>query len=62
MLPLLFGWSEVLIIALVVLVIFGAAKIPSLMRNLGKGVRSFKEGLKDIDDDEPKKLDSSDKS
>ena len=39
------GMSEVLVIALVVLLFFGGKKIPELMKGLGKGVRSFKEGM-----------------
>lgn len=38
---------EILIIAIVVLLLFGASKIPALMRNLGKGVHSFKQGIED---------------
>ena len=52
--PLLFGsigLPEVLLIALVVLLLFGGKKIPELMRGLGKGVKSFKEGMKDVDQD-----------
>lgn len=45
------GMSEVLVIALVVLLLFGGKKIPELMKGLGKGVRSFKEGMKEIDKD-----------
>ena len=41
------GFQEVLLIALVVLLLFGGKKIPELMKGLGKGVRSFKEGLND---------------
>lgn len=51
------GMQEVLIIALVVLLFFGGKKIPELMNGLGKGVRSFKEGMNDIKKDieeEPK--------
>ena len=44
------GW-EWIIIALVVLLLFGGKKIPELMRGLGKGVKSFKEGMKDIGDE-----------
>ena len=44
------GMQEVLLIALVVLLFFGGKKIPELMKGLGKGVRSFKEGMKDIKD------------
>ena len=39
------GMQEVLVIALVVLLLFGGKKIPELMKGLGKGVRSFKEGM-----------------
>ena len=45
------GMQEVLIIALVVLLLFGGKKIPELMKGLGKGVKSFKEGMKEVDDD-----------
>ncbi len=55
-----FGWQEILIIAFIVLLLFGGKKIPELMKGLGKGVRSFKEGMKDVEnevksiDDDPK--------
>lgn len=39
------GMQEVLLIALVVLLFFGGRKIPELMKGIGKGVRSFKEGM-----------------
>ena len=45
------GGSEWIIIALVVLLLFGGKKIPELMRGLGKGVRSFKEGVNNIERD-----------
>ena len=41
------GWEWV-IIALVVILLFGGKKIPELMRGLGKGIKSFKEGMKDV--------------
>ncbi len=44
------GGQEILLIALVVLLLFGGAKIPELMRGLGKGVKSFKDGMKEMDD------------
>ena len=44
------GGQEVLLIALVVLLLFGGAKIPELMRGLGKGVKSFKEGMNEVED------------
>jgi sec-independent protein translocase protein TatA len=57
-LPLLgiIGMQEILIIAVVILVLFGGKKIPELMRGLGSGVKSFKEGMKDgmPDDDDAK--------
>ena len=40
--------SEIIIIALVILLLFGGKKIPELMRGIGKGVRSFRQGLKDV--------------
>ena len=49
------GMQEVLVIALIVILLFGGKKIPELMKGLGKGVKSFKEGMKGIDTDEPDK-------
>lgn len=43
------GMQEVLLIALVVLMFFGGRKIPELMKGLGKGVRSFKEGMNNME-------------
>jgi len=43
------GMQEILLIALVVLLFFGGKKIPELMKGLGKGVRSFKEGINGVD-------------
>lgn len=45
------GTGEIILIALVVLLIFGGKKIPELMRGLGKGVSQFKKGVKDVDDE-----------
>lgn len=44
------GWQEILLILLIVLILFGAKKIPELAKGLGKGVREFKKGLHEIDD------------
>lgn len=44
------GW-EWIIILVVILILFGGKKIPELMRSMGKGVKSFKEGLKDTTDE-----------
>ena len=43
------GMQEVLLIALVVLLFFGGKKIPELMKGIGKGVRSFNEGMNNIE-------------
>lgn len=45
------GFKEIVVIALVVLVLFGAKKIPELMKGIGKGVKGFKDGLNGKDDD-----------
>lgn len=45
------GAGEIIVIALVVLLLFGGKKIPELMKGLGKGVRSFKEGMNEIEKD-----------
>lgn len=54
-----FGAGEIILIALLVLLLFGGKKIPELMKGIGKGVKSFKEGIKGVEDeinkDEPKK-------
>ena len=51
LLPLaIHGW-EWIIIALVVLLLFGGKKIPELMRGIGKGVKSFKQGLSEVEDE-----------
>ena len=43
------GAGEIIIVALVILLLFGGKKIPELMKGLGKGVRSFKDGINDIE-------------
>lgn len=45
------GAGEIIIVALVVLLLFGGKKIPELMKGLGKGVKSFKDGLKEVEKD-----------
>ena len=45
------GAGEIIVIALIVLLLFGGKKIPELMKGLGKGVRSFKEGVNNIEKD-----------
>ncbi|WP_349768208.1 Sec-independent protein translocase subunit TatA/TatB [Phocaeicola vulgatus] len=43
------GMQEVLLLALVVLLFFGGKKIPELMKGIGKGVRSFKDGMNNVE-------------
>ena len=45
------GAGEIIVISLIVLLLFGGKKIPELMKGLGKGVRSFKEGMNNIEND-----------
>ena len=45
------GMQEILVIALIVLLLFGGKKIPELMKGLGKGVKSFKDGMNDDSSD-----------
>ena len=51
--PLVFnlGFWEIVIIALVVLLLFGGKKLPELMRGLGKGVKNFKDGIKEVEEE-----------
>ena len=44
------GMQEIIVIALIVLLLFGGKKIPELMKGLGKGVKSFKEGMNEVTD------------
>jgi len=49
------GFWEILIIVLIVLLLFGAKRIPELMRSMGKGVKSFKDGINGKDEGNPDK-------
>lgn len=53
------GMQEILIIAAIVLLLFGARKIPELMKGMGKGIRSFKEGMNTPDKEEEKQKENS---
>ena len=60
------GAPEIILIALIVLLLFGGKKIPELMRGMGKGVKNFKEGMSSMEDEinkppEPKKDTEKDK-
>jgi len=54
------GAGEIIIIALIVLLLFGGKKIPELMHGIGKGVKSFKDGMSDIENDIKKDVNSTD--
>ncbi|MEI6887991.1 MAG: Sec-independent protein translocase subunit TatA/TatB [Bacteroidales bacterium] len=52
------GTQEIMLIALIVLLLFGGSKIPELMKGIGKGVKSFKDGMSGIEEElksDPKK-------
>lgn len=51
------GASELLVIALIVLLLFGGKKLPELMKGLGQGVKGFKDGMKDTDETKEEKKD-----
>ena len=44
------GMQEIIVIALIILLLFGGKKIPELMKGLGKGVKSFKDGMNEVTD------------
>jgi sec-independent protein translocase protein TatA len=52
------GTTELLLIALVILLLFGGRKIPELMKGLGKGVKSFKDGMDGMEEDFKKPSDN----
>lgn len=47
--PLMFGTWEIVLIVLVIVLLFGGKKIPELMKGVGKGVKSFKEGMNEVE-------------
>ncbi len=55
------GTTEIIVIALIILLLFGGAKIPQLMRGLGKGVHEYKKGLAGEEDEQDKKEEQKDK-
>ena len=57
--PLVFGTWEIVLIVLVILLLFGGKKIPELMKGIGKGVKSFKQGMNEVEK-EIKELDEED--
>jgi sec-independent protein translocase protein TatA len=56
------GTSEIILIALVILVLFGSKKIPEMMQGLGKGIREFKKASRDIEEDLTKPTEDKPKS
>ena len=48
---LMIGAPEIIFIVLIILLLFGGKKIPELMRGLGKGVKSFKQGMNEMEDE-----------
>lgn len=48
------GFSELLVILVIVFVLFGAGKLPKVMGDLGKGLKSFRDGMKEGENPEPK--------
>lgn len=54
------GMTEIIIIAIVVLVLFGGKKLPELMHGVGKGIRDFKKGMNGIEDEIKKDIDPND--
>ncbi|WP_346883835.1 twin-arginine translocase TatA/TatE family subunit [uncultured Algibacter sp.] len=55
MLPLIIGWPQIVLIAVVVLLLFGGKKIPELMKGLGSGIKEFKDASKEEEPEKDKK-------
>jgi len=58
---LFIGTTEIVLVLVVVLLLFGGTKIPELMRGLGKGVKSFKDGMNGIEEPKDEKKDEVEK-
>lgn len=58
MVLLMIGAPEIIFIAAIVLLLFGGKKIPELMKGIGKGVRSFKEGMNNVEDEIKKPIEN----
>ena len=56
---LMLGTWEIIVIVLAILLLFGGKKIPELMRGLGKGVKSFKDGMNGVEENDEKKEEKS---
>lgn len=55
------GLQEILVIAFIILLLFGGKKIPELMKGLGKGVKNFKDGMNGLDLEQKDNSESTDK-
>jgi sec-independent protein translocase protein TatA len=49
------GWQEILLILLIVLLLFGSKRIPEVARSIGKGIKEFRDGMKDLTKDTEEK-------
>ena len=47
------GWPELVLIAIVILLLFGGRRIPEIMRSLGSGLKEFKKGMRDGEEEKP---------
>ncbi|MCR5697004.1 MAG: twin-arginine translocase TatA/TatE family subunit [Marinilabiliaceae bacterium] len=56
------GTQEIILLAIVALLFFGGKKIPELMKGIGKGVRSFKDGMNGKEDNNDTESNSADKN
>jgi sec-independent protein translocase protein TatA len=56
------GPLQIILVILVIVLLFGASRVPGIAENLAKGINSFKKGLKDEGDDLPEKISKSEKS
>ena len=54
------GTGEIILIVAIILLLFGGKKIPELMRGLGKGVKSFKQGMNEVEDELKKPIEDLD--
>lgn len=52
-----FGMQELIFIGLIILLLFGGKKIPELMKGLGKGIKSFKDGVNEVEETVNKPVD-----
>ena len=53
---LVIGWPQIVLIAVVILLLFGGRKIPELMRGLGSGIKEFKDASKEPTDEKDTKI------